>query len=41
MGILAVVTDLTDRREADERLRQLSRAVEASSSVVVITDRAG
>ena len=41
VGILAVVTDLTDRREADERLRQLSRAVEASSSVVVITDRSG
>jgi diguanylate cyclase (GGDEF)-like protein/PAS domain S-box-containing protein len=41
LGILAVVTDLTDRREADDRLRQLSRAVEASSSVVVITDRSG
>lgn len=41
VGILAVVTDLTDRREAEERLRQLSRAVEASSSVVVITDRSG
>lgn len=41
LGVLGVVTDLTDRREAEERLRQLSRAVEASSSVVVITDRSG
>jgi diguanylate cyclase (GGDEF)-like protein/PAS domain S-box-containing protein len=40
-GILGVVTDLTDQRQNEERLRQLSRAVEASSSVVVITDRSG
>lgn len=40
-GILGVVTDLTDQRQTEERLRQLSRAVEASSSVVVITDRSG
>lgn len=40
-GLLAVVTDLTGRRETEERLRQLSRAVEASSSAVVITDRSG
>lgn len=40
-GILTVVTDITGRRETEDRLRQLSRAVEASSSVVVITDLSG
>ncbi|HPC81882.1 MAG TPA: PAS domain S-box protein [Thermoanaerobaculaceae bacterium] len=40
-GILAVVTDLSSRHETEEQLRQLSRAVEASSSAVVITDASG
>lgn len=40
-AILTVVTDLTGQRETEQRLRLLSRAIEASSSVVVITDTSG
>lgn len=40
-GVLAVVSDLSGRRETEERLRQLSRAVEASPSAVLVTDRSG
>jgi PAS domain S-box-containing protein len=33
--------DITERKQAERELRKLSRAVEQSSSTVVITDRAG
>jgi PAS domain S-box-containing protein len=40
-GILWVVQDITEKRRADEQLRQLSRAVEASPASIVITDTTG
>lgn len=40
-GVLWVIQDITEKRRADEQLRQLSRAVEASSSSIVITDTTG
>lgn len=40
-AILTVVTDLTGHRETEQRLRMLLRAIEASSSIVVITDTSG
>jgi PAS domain S-box-containing protein len=39
--ILTIGIDITARRRAEAELRKLSRAVEQSSSSVVITDRAG
>lgn len=38
---LATILDLTERKLADSRLRQLSRAVEQSSASVIITDTSG
>jgi PAS domain S-box-containing protein len=37
----AVVRDITERKRAEEKLRQLSRAVEQSPASIVITDCAG
>jgi PAS domain S-box-containing protein len=39
--MLGVVRDITARKHADEQLRRLSRVVEQSPSMVVITDTAG
>jgi PAS domain S-box-containing protein len=40
-GTLAVFTDITERKRAEEKLRQLSRAVEQSPVTIVITDTRG
>ena len=40
-GILGVTRDITERKQAEEELRRLSRAVEQSPSTVVITDTQG
>jgi len=40
-GILVVAKDVTSRRQTDEQLRKLSRAVEQSPASIVITDRCG
>ncbi len=40
-GIIWVVQDITARRQAEEQIRQLSRAVEASPASIVITDLQG
>jgi len=37
----AVVRDITERKQMEEKLRQLSRAVEQSPASIVITDHAG
>ncbi len=37
----AAVRDITNRKQADDRLRKLSRAVEQSASTIVIADLAG
>jgi PAS domain S-box-containing protein len=37
----AIVRDISERRRAEERLRQFSRAVEQSANLVVITDTDG
>ena len=39
--ILAVVRDITERKRVEEQLRKLSRAIEQSPSVVMITDAQG
>jgi len=41
VGRLITLRDITKRRQVDERLRQLSRAVEASPASIVITDVGG
>ena len=38
LGASGIAWDVTERVESDDRLRKLSRAVEHSSSVVIITD---
>ena len=38
---LATIEDITERKQAEDRLRQLSRAVEQSSVSIVITDMRG
>ncbi len=40
-GIIWVIQDITARRQMDEQLRQLSRAVEASPASIVITNTDG
>ncbi|MBI2928249.1 MAG: PAS domain S-box protein [Verrucomicrobia bacterium] len=40
-AILGTVLDVTERKQAEERIRQLSRAVEQSPTSIVITDRQG
>jgi PAS domain S-box-containing protein len=39
--VLGVSRDITERKQADEQIRQLSRAVEASPTSIVITDTRG
>jgi PAS domain S-box-containing protein len=39
--IAGVSADITERKQAEEQLRKLSRAVEQSASTIVITDAAG
>ncbi|MCS6771254.1 MAG: PAS domain S-box protein [Kiritimatiellae bacterium] len=41
VGTLSIARDITESRAKEERIRQLSRAVEQSPHMVVITDRAG
>jgi PAS domain S-box-containing protein len=41
IGQLIVVRDITDRKKAEEQLRQLSRAVESSPTSIIITDTDG
>jgi two-component system, cell cycle sensor histidine kinase and response regulator CckA len=38
---IATIEDITERRQAEDKLRQLSRAVDQSPSSIVITDPAG
>ena len=39
--VIGTIEDITDRRKAEEKIRQLSRATENSPAAVVITDRDG
>lgn len=39
--IMALIHDISNKREADDRLRSLSQAVEQSPATIVITDRNG
>ena len=39
--IAGISADITDRKQAEQELRKLSRAVEQSSSTIVITDTSG
>ncbi len=41
VGVLGMYEDVTERREAEQRVRQLSLAVEQSPSIVIITDMRG
>jgi PAS domain S-box-containing protein len=41
IGRVVIIRDITERKLADEQLRQLSRAVEASPTSIVITDTQG
>jgi diguanylate cyclase (GGDEF)-like protein/PAS domain S-box-containing protein len=41
INISAAIRDISERRKAEEELRKLSRAMEASSSIVIITDTDG
>ena len=41
IGRLIIARDITDRKRAEEQLRQLSRAVEANPTSIVITDIQG
>ncbi len=40
-ALRVVMSDINDRKRANDELRKLSRAVEQSPTVIVITDRAG
>ncbi|MBL7127911.1 MAG: PAS domain S-box protein [Ignavibacteria bacterium] len=37
-GIMAVITDISERKKAEERLRLLNTAVENSNEIIIITD---
>ena len=39
--VIVSIIDITERRQAEQQLRKLSRAVEHSASTIVITDTAG
>ena len=41
IGTLGIARDITEARRREQRVRQLSRAVEQSPSMVLITDRSG
>jgi PAS domain S-box-containing protein len=41
LGLTAIGADITARRRAEEEVRKLSRAVEQSSAIVLITDHEG
>jgi PAS domain S-box-containing protein len=41
IGLTAIGEDITERRLAEDQVRKLSRAVEQSPAIVLITDRAG
>lgn len=41
IAVQAAVIDITERKQAEEELNKLSRAVEFSSSAVIMTDREG
>jgi PAS domain S-box-containing protein len=41
LGSFGMVADISERRRIEDALRKVTRAVEQSSSIVVITDRAG
>ena len=41
IGVLGIARDITESRAREQRFRQLSRAVEQSPHMVVITDRSG
>ncbi len=41
IGLTAIGEDITERRRAEDQVRKLSRAVEQSPAIVLITDRAG
>jgi len=41
IGLTAIGEDISERRRAEEQVRKLSRAVEQSPAIVVITDRSG
>lgn len=40
-GLVSIARDVTERKRAEEQIRQLSRAVEASPASIVITDTRG
>jgi PAS domain S-box-containing protein len=39
--VIVSVSDITERKQVEQQLRQLSRAVEQSASTIIITDTAG
>lgn len=41
IGLTAIGEDITERRRAEDQVRKLSRAVEQSPAIVLITDQAG
>jgi PAS domain S-box-containing protein len=41
VDVIGTIEDITERKQAEERVRQLSQATESSPAAVVITDREG
>ena len=39
--VIVSIIDITERKQAEQQLRKLSRAVEQSASTIVITDTTG